>query len=131
MRRIAAFDAMLSVRIEGQDYRVSNETLDRLFGDDRWRRMDRTLLNISIRDYHRTGRLTVRRQRLRLTSPTEEAERRLRSEDSRDEILRWGMLYVASQCAEVANELRALRDALQFDTSAATATLSRDPAEDS
>jgi hypothetical protein len=131
MRRNAAYEFMLSVRVQGQNYRVTNETLDALFGIDRWRHMESGLLRSRLREHHRTGRLVTQGQRLRRPSPIEEAESRLRSEDSRDEILRWGMLHVASQLADVANELRALRDTLQFDASATEAKLSRDPAEDS
>ncbi len=121
---------MLSVRVGDQNYRVTNETLDRLFGIDRWRRFDSAVLANEIRQHHRAGALIIERRRLRLPSPSEEAERRLRSEDDPDEILRWGVLYLAAQLHEVATELRALRQGLQFDESAATARLSRDPAED-
>jgi hypothetical protein len=118
---------MLSVRIQGQTYRISNETLDRLVGADTWRDMASTILQNRIRDEHLAGRLIeTQGQRLRLTTPTEEAERRLRSEDDPGEILRWGLLHVASQMAEVADQLRALHDAVQFDTDAATVSLSRD-----
>jgi hypothetical protein len=129
---------MLSVRLRDQNYRVSNETLDRLFGIDGWRRVDSLLLAKQIREHHRAGRLIIDRGRLRLPSPSEEAERQLRSEQNPDEILRSGILYIASQLAEAATELRALRvefqlvrKEFQFDESAATAKLSRDPAEDS
>jgi hypothetical protein len=118
---------MLSVRIKGQTYRISNETLDRLVGADTWRDMALTILQNRIRDEHLAGRLIeTQGQRLRLTTPTEEAERRLRSEDDPGEILRWGLLHIASQMAEVADQVRALHDAVQFDTHAATVSLSRD-----
>ena len=118
---------MLSVRIKGQTYRISNETLDRLVGADTWRDMASTILQNRIRDEHLAGRLIeTQGQRLRLTTPTEEAERRLRSEDDPGEILRWGLLHIASQMAEVADQLRALHDAVQYDSDAATVSLSRD-----
>ena len=118
---------MLSVRIQGQTYRISNETLDRLVGADGWRRMGSGLLQHRIRDEYLAGRLIeTQGQRLRLATPTEEVERRLRSEDDPGEILRWGLLHIASQVAEVAEQLSALHDAVQFDTDAATVRLSRD-----
>jgi hypothetical protein len=100
---------MLSVRIEGQKYRVTNATLDRLFGVDEWRRLDPALVQNSIRQHHRAGRLVVDRQRVRFASPLEEAESRLRAEDNRDEIVRWGFLRVAAGLAQIAEEIRALR----------------------
>jgi len=91
---------MLSVRIQGQTYRISNETLDRLVGADGWRRMGSGLLQNRIRDEYLAGRLIeTQGQRLRLATPTEEVERRLRSEDDPGEILRWGLLHIASQVA--------------------------------
>ena len=118
---------MLSVRIQGQKYRIGNETLDRLIGSENWRRMDSGLLQNRIRDEYLAGRLIeTQGQRLRLATTSEEAERRIRSEDDPGEILRWGLLHIASQVAEVADQLRALRDAVQFDTDAATVSLSRD-----
>jgi hypothetical protein len=118
---------MLSVRIQGQRYRISNETLDRLVGADNWRRMASGLLQKRIQEEHLAGRLIeTQGHRLRLASTTEEAERRLRSEDDPGEILRWGLLHIASQVAEVANQLRDLPDAVQFETDAASASLSRD-----
>jgi hypothetical protein len=121
---------MLSVRIQGQTYRISNDTLDRLVGAENWGRMDSGLLQNRIRDEHRDGRLIeTSGRRLRLTTPTEQAERRLRSEEDPGEILRWGLLYVASHLAEVAHELRALHS--EFDNDAATASLSRDTSQES
>jgi hypothetical protein len=118
---------MLSVRIQGQKYRIGNETLDRLIGAENWRRMDSGLLQNRIRDEYLAGRLIeTQGQRLRLATTIEEAERRIRSEDDPGEILRWGLLHIASQVAEVADQLRALHDAVQFDTDAATVSLSRD-----
>ena len=127
---------MLSVRIQGQRYRISNETLDRLVGADNWRRMASGFLQKRIQEEHLAGRLIeTQGHRLRLASATEEAERRLRSEDDPGEILRWGLLHIASQVAEVANllrdlhdadQLRDLHDAVQFDADAASASLSRD-----
>ena len=118
---------MLSVRIQGQKYRIGNETLDRLIGSENWRRMDPGLLQNRIRDEYLAGRLIdTQGQRLRLATTTEEAERRIRLEDDPAEILRWGLLHIASQVAEVADQLRALHDAVQFDSNAATVSLSRD-----
>jgi hypothetical protein len=121
---------MLSVRIQGQKYRIGNETLDRLVGADNWRRMESGLLQNRIRDEYLAGRLIeTQGQRLRLATTIEEAERRLRSEDDPRENLRWGLLHIASQVAEVADQLRALHDAVRFDTDAATASLSRDTSQ--
>jgi hypothetical protein len=118
---------MLSVRIQGQKYRISNETLDRLIGSENWRRLDSGLLQKRIENEHLAGRLIeTQGQRLRLATTTEEAERRIRLEDDPAEILRWGLLHIASQVAEVTDELRALHDAVQFDSDTATASLSRD-----
>ena len=118
---------MLSVRIQGQTYRIGNETLDRLVGAEIWRRLDSGLLQKRIQDEYLAGRLIeMQGHRLRLATTTEEAERRIRSEDDPGEILRWGLLHIASQVAEVAGQLRALHDAVQFDTDAATVSLSRD-----
>jgi hypothetical protein len=121
---------MLSVRIQGQKYRIGNETLDRLIGSENWRRMDSGLLQNRIRDEYLAGRLIeTQGQRLRLATTSEEAERRIRSEDDPGEILRWGLLHIASQVAEVADQLRALHDAVQFDSDAATVSLSRDTSD--
>jgi hypothetical protein len=121
---------MLSVRIQGQKYRIGNETLDRLIGSENWRRMDSGLLQNRIRDEYLAGRLIeTQGQRLRLATTSEEAERRIRSEDDPGEILRWGLLHIASQVAEVADLLRALHDAAQFDSDAATVSLSRDTSD--
>jgi hypothetical protein len=121
---------MLSVRIQGQKYRIGNETLDRLIGSENWRRMDSGLLQNWIRDEYLAGRLIeTQGQRLRLATTSEEAERRIRSEDDPGEILRWGLLHIASQVAEVADQLRALHDAVQFDSDAATVSLSRDTSD--
>jgi hypothetical protein len=121
---------MLSVRIQGQKYRIGNETLDRLIGSENWRQMDSGLLQNRIRDEYLAGRLIeTQGQRLRLATTSEEAERRIRSEDDPGEILRWGLLHIASQVAEVADQLRALHDAVQFDSDAATVSLSRDTSD--
>ena len=118
---------MLSVRIQGQTYRIGNETLDRLVGAEIWRRLDSGLLQKRIQDEYLAGRLIeTQGHRLRLATTTEEAERRIRSEDDPGEILRWGLLHIASQVAEVAGQLRALHDAVQFDTDGATVSLARD-----
>jgi hypothetical protein len=120
---------MLSVRIRGQNYRISNETLDRVFGES-WRRSNVEQLQKRIQNRHDEGKLVVQGQRLRLATPAEEAEQRLRSAEGQDEILRWGLLSLASQIAEAATEVRAGREALAFDESAATAKLSRDTSDD-
>jgi hypothetical protein len=121
---------MLSVRIQGQTYRIGNETLDRLVGAEIWRRLDSGLLQKRIQDEYLAGRvIETQGHRLRLATTTEEAERRIRSEDDPGEILRWGLLHIASQVAEVADQLRALHDAVQFDTDAAAVTLSRDTSD--
>jgi hypothetical protein len=118
---------MLSVRIQGQKYRIGNETLDGLVGAENWRRMDSGLLQKRIQDEYLAGRLIeTQGHRLRLATTAEEAERRIRSEQDPGEILRWGLLHIASQVAEVADQLRDLHDTLQIDTDAATASLSRD-----
>jgi hypothetical protein len=118
---------MLSVRIQGQKYRIGNETLDGLVGAENWRRMDSGLLQKRIQDEYLAGRLIeTQGHRLRFATTTEEAERRVRSEEDPGEILRWGLLHIASQVAEVADQLRDLHDAVQVDTDAATASLSRD-----
>jgi hypothetical protein len=118
---------MLSVRIQGQKYRIGNETLDGLVGAENWRRMGPGLLQKRIQDEYLAGRLIeTQGHRLRLATTAEEAERRIRSEEDPGEILRWGLLHIASQVAEVADQLRDLHDAVQVDTDAATASLSRD-----
>src|SRR6185312_4930669 len=50
----------------------------------------------------------------------------VRSAESQEEILRWGLFFLASQVAEAADEVRALRESLVFDELPATAKLSRD-----
>lgn len=122
---------MLSVRIQGQNYRISNETLDQLFDD--WRRMSRmniALLENSIRTQLGAGRLVIQGQRLRLPSAIQEAEQQLRLAEGPDEILRRGFLYAAAQLAALASEVRALRESFEFDTPAASSSLSRGHAED-
>jgi hypothetical protein len=99
---------MLSVRIQGHNYRVANKTLDRLFGVDSWRGLDSGALQKRIRAHHLGGRLVIDGQRLRIAAPLEEAESRLRAEDSRDEILRWGFLRIAAGLTQIADEIRAL-----------------------
>ena len=119
------FKPMLSVRIQGQNYRISNETLDRLMGSENWRDVEPNFLRIRIQDEYLAGRLIeTLGYRLRLPTTTEEAERRIRSEEDPAEILRFGLLHIAAQVAEVADQLRALHD--QFDRDAATVSLSRD-----
>lgn len=117
---------MQSVRIRSQNYRISNETLDRVFGDT-WRNLSPGLLKKSIQDQHDAGKLVVEGHRLQLATRIQEAEERLHSAETAEEILRWGLLYAASQISEAVTELRALRETLAFDESATTAKLSRDP----
>jgi hypothetical protein len=121
---------MLSVRIQGHTYRISNKTLDRLVGANDWVNVDSGLLQNRIRHEFLAGRLIeTQGRRLRLATGTEEAEGRLRSEDDPGEIVRWGLLYIGSQLADVADQLRALHDAVQFDTDATAASLSRDTSQ--
>ena len=127
LRRITL---MLSVRVQGQEYRVSNETLDHLFGLNAWRQIDPSLLKVRVRDQHRAGNLIIDGRRLRPISTIEQAEQRLRREADLNEILRWGILYLAEELAELTNEVRLLRDAVQFDASALTEKLARDPGQD-
>jgi len=116
---------MLSVRIRGQTYRVSNETLDSVFGEA-WRQVNVGLLHKRIQQHHDAGKLVARGHRLEVATTMQEAEQQLRSAQSQEEILRWGLYFLASQVAEAATELRALREAVAFDELAATAKLSRD-----
>jgi hypothetical protein len=116
---------MLSVRIRGHTYRISNETLDHVFGEN-WRQSSRGLLQKRIQDNHDEGKLVIRGQRLHIATPLDEAEQRLRSAESQGEILRWGLLYLGFQIRESVSEVRALREALMFDESASTAKLFRD-----
>jgi hypothetical protein len=88
--------------------------------------VDSGLLQKRIQDEYLAGRLIETQGRLRLATTTEEAERRIRSEEDPAEILRWGLLHISSQVAEVADQLRALHDAVQFDRDASTVSLSRD-----
>ena len=118
---------MLSVRIQGQTYRISNETLDSVFGEA-WRQTNVGLLQKRIQQHHDAGKLVPRGHRLEVATTIQEAEQRLRSAESQEEILRWGLFYLASQIAEAASELRTLRETLAFDELAATARLSRDAA---
>jgi hypothetical protein len=120
---------MLSVRIRGQHYRISNETLDHVFGET-WRQSDLGPLQKRIQQQHDAGKLVVQGQRLQIATTIQEAEQQLRSAESQEEILRWGLLYLASQITEATVELRTLREALGFDELAATARLSRDSARD-
>jgi hypothetical protein len=116
---------MLSVRFGNQKYRITNDTLDEVFGVGHWRSLDRSLVNARIRELHRQGAVVIDGQRLRTASAVEETEQRLRTTDQRDEILRNGLLLLGTQLAELAGEIRSLRHALEFDAVAADAPLAR------
>jgi hypothetical protein len=64
-------------------------------------------LDCCVQERHDEGKLVVQGQRLRLATAAEEAEQRLRSAEGPDEILRWGLRYLASQIAQAASEVRA------------------------
>jgi hypothetical protein len=120
---------MLSVRIRGQDYRISNETLDRVLAQD-WRRSSAVALQRRIQERLDEGKLVAQGRRLRGSTQVEEAEQRLRSAGGQEEILRWGLFYVAAQIAEAAAEIRSLGELAGFDESAATRKLSRDTSDE-
>jgi hypothetical protein len=120
---------MLSVRIRGQAYRVSNETLDRVLPQD-WRRSSAVALQRRIQERLDEGKLVAQGRRLRGSTQVEEAEQRLRSAGGREEILRWGLFYVAAQIAEAAAEIRSLGELAGFDESVATRKLSRDTSDE-
>ena len=58
---------MLSVRIRGQNYRISNETLDRVFGET-WRDSNVGLLQKRIQQHHDARKLVVQGQRLQVAT---------------------------------------------------------------
>jgi hypothetical protein len=119
---------MHTVRIRGQNYRISNETLDRVVGES-WRRVRVAQLGEIIRARHDEGKLVVQGRRLRMATLAEEAEQRLRLAEAPEEILRWGLLYLGSQVTAAAAEVCSLREAVAFDESAATQKLSRDTSD--
>jgi hypothetical protein len=118
---------MLTVRSQDQNYRISNETLERLFGAN-WRTVNFGVLSRLIRKHHQAGKLIASGQWLRVASASEEAQHALRSAKTGEEILRSGLHYVASQLEAIMYELRALREALESE-SASSRELSRDPGE--
>jgi hypothetical protein len=120
---------MLSVRIRDQNYRVSNETLDRALGES-WRSATAAELRRRVQASYDEGKLLAKGQRLRSATMAEEAEQRLRWAETQAEILRWGLLNLAYHIAEVAAEVRSLRKAVSSDESAASARLSRDTSPD-
>jgi hypothetical protein len=120
---------MLSVRIRGQNYRISNDTLDRVLEQD-WRGSSVVQLQRRVKDRLDEGKLVAQGRRLRRSTQVEEAEQRLRSAGGREEILRWGLFYVAAQIAEAAMEIRSLGELAGFDESAATRKLSRDTSDE-
>jgi hypothetical protein len=120
---------MLSVRIRGQNYRISNETLDRVLAQD-WRRSSAVALQRGIQERLDEGKLVAQGRRLRGSTQVEEAEQRLRSAGGQEEILRWGLFYVAAQIAEAAAEIRSLSELAGFDESVATRKLSRDTSDE-
>ena len=117
---------MLSIRVQSRDYRVTNETLDRLFGGSAWRRMNISVLQNSIRAFHSAGKLVIDGQRLRLASVSEEVEQQLRTAEEPSEILRAGFLYLGAQLAELKREFESLRESSEFNGVATTESLSRD-----
>jgi hypothetical protein len=120
---------MLSVRIRGQDYRISNETLDRVLAQD-WRRSSVVALQRRIQERLDEGKLVAQGRRLRGSTQVEEAEQRLRSAGGQEEILRWGLFYLAAQIAEAAAQIRSLGELAGFDESVATRKLSRDTSDE-
>ena len=118
---------MFSVVLQGREYRLTTDTLDRLFADDSWRQLPPSLLKARIREHHRAGTLVIDGRRLRWSSPVEESEQRIRTGMNGEEILRWGFLHLASQIRELTEEVRALRETLEGDSPAASEQLARDP----
>jgi hypothetical protein len=64
-------------------------------------------------------------QRLRAASVSEEAAHRLRTSEGLDEIIRSGLLSIAAQIAELASDVRSLREQFELDGEAANAPLAR------
>ena len=116
---------MLEVRISHRMYRVTNATLDQVFGAGVWRRMATPQLMESVKTHHDAGKLVIDGQRLRAASMSEEAERRLRASESLEEIARNGLLLIGAQITELAADVRSLREHVERDTSVANAPLAR------
>jgi hypothetical protein len=112
---------MLEVRISHRLYRITNATLDQLLGAEFWRRMPTPRLTDSVKAHYEAGRLVRDGQRLRLASVSEEATLRLRASEGLDEIMRNGLLAIAAQIAELATDVRSLREHVELDSSVANA----------
>jgi outer membrane murein-binding lipoprotein Lpp len=116
---------MLEVRISHRMYRITNATLDQLFGAGVWRTLPTQRLIESVKAHHDAGRLVIDGQRLRSASVSEEAAHRLRTSKELDEIIRSGLLSIAAQIAELASDVRSLREQFELDGEAANAPLAR------
>jgi transposase len=116
---------MLEVRISHRMCRITNATLDQLYGAERWRSMPTRRLRESVKAHHDSGRLVMDGQRLRAASVSEEAAHRLRTSEELDEIIRSGLLSIAAQIAELASDVRSLREQFELDGEAANAPLAR------
>jgi hypothetical protein len=116
---------MLEVRINHDKYRVTNATLDQVFGEGIWRRMGTTMLDKAVEAQHAKGRLVVDGRRLRRASPTEEAAEHLRTSESLEEIIRHGFICIAARLTELASDVRQLREQFEFDAEASNAPLAR------
>jgi hypothetical protein len=116
---------MLSVRIRGHNYRISNETLDRVLGEG-WRQSNEGFLRKRLEDLLDSGALIARGHRLHRATRLEHAEQQLRMAERQEEIFRWGLLYVGLQIEDAATGVWAVGE-LAFDESVATTKLSRDP----
>jgi hypothetical protein len=128
--RVQGSPRLLAVRIHQKTYRVSNATLDELFGVGRWRNMNSARLEQDLRAQHAVGALVSDGHRLRLPSASEQAEQRLRSVDGHDEILRNGLLYVATEIKALRAELQSFRDSLDSETTVANEPISRAASDD-
>jgi hypothetical protein len=126
---------VIKVRIQGQEFSVTNETLDRLFPHRSWRQLEPWSLERALGDRRAAGVLVTEGRRLRLATPIEEAEHRLRHGESVDETLRGALLYlaarleplreIAAQVQALAGEVRALREAVELEAGT-TAALARE-----
>jgi hypothetical protein len=125
MRPAGEGESMLEVRISHSMYRVTNATLDQLFGAGLWRKMATPRLTENVKAHHDAGRLVVDGQRLRVASASEQATHRLRTSDGLEEILRNGLLAIAAEIAELATDVRSLREQFELDGGAANAPVTR------